>query len=687
MAVYLKDKIRNVAIIGHSGEGKTSLFEAILLKTKAIDRLGKVDDGTTVSDFDQEEINRRMSIAMSLSYVTYKDYKFNLIDVPGFFDYEGEMVAALTVADTAIIVTSASGNLSVGTEKAIDYCTEKGIPMLIFINGVNKENSDYMKTVEAIKEKYGNKIAPIELPIMNGYDMVGYVDILSQKAFDNDNKEMAVPAELAATAEELNGALTEFAAEANDELLEKFFSGEELSAEEKKSGCKLRMLNAELIPVVAGVAVVKPVLTNLLDNMISFFPSPAERPETQAENAAGEKISIVCDENGKFAAQVFKTMVDKFIGKVQMFKVASGKVKVGDLLYNIIKDENEKVSALLLLRGNKSEAADVLNAGDIGAFAKMNYTSTGDTLCDTSFKVKIAPIEYPEPVFSMAVSSAEKGKEDKVFGGLAKLLEEDPTFKLEKNLETLEMLIYGMGETQLDVLCKKLKNKEGVVAKLTEPKIPYRETIKKTVEQQGKYKKQSGGHGQYGDAHIRFEPKPEVDFEFGDEIVGGVVPKQYIPAVEKGLRESITKGVLAGYPVVGLRAVLFFGSYHDVDSSEMAFKMAASMAFKEGMAKANPVLLEPIMSVSVTVPENYMGDIMGDLNKRRGRIFGMETVNGKTVVKGEVPQAEMFKYATDLRSMTQGRGRFSMQFERYEEAPATTAQKVIEEYNKSQQQN
>lgn len=686
MAVYLKDKIRNIAIIGHSGEGKTSLFEAILFKNKAIERLGRVDDGNTVSDYDQEEINRKMSIALSLSYLSYKDYKFNILDVPGFFDYEGEMVSALTVADTAIIVTSAGGNLTVGTEKAIDFCTEKGIPMFIFINGVNKENSDYLKTVAAIKEKYGTRIAPIELPIMNEYEMTGYVDILSMKAYDNENNEIAVPADLSAVAAELNGSLTEFAAEANDELLEKFFSGEELTLEEKKKGCKIRMMNAELIPVVAGVAVVKPVITNLFENIISFFPSPDERPSRPAQNAAGEAVALSCNENEKFVAQVFKTIVDKFIGKFQIFKVASGKVKVGDILYNMTKEETEKVSSLLLMKGNKSEPVEMLQAGDVGAFAKMNYTSTGDTLCDVSFKVNLAPIEYPEPVFAMAVSSAEKGKEDKVFGGLAKLLEEDPTFRLEKNIETFDMLIYGMGETQLDVLCKKLKNKEGVVAKLSEPRVPYRETIKKTVEQQGKYKKQSGGHGQYGDAHIRFEPKPEVDFEFSDEIVGGVVPKQYIPAVEKGLRESILKGVLAGYPVVGLKAVLYFGSYHDVDSSEMAFKMAASMAYKEGLSKANPVLLEPIMSVNVTVPENYMGDIMGDLNKRRGKIFGMETVGGKTVVKGEVPQSEMFKYATDLRSMTQGRGRFSMQFERYDEAPATTAQKIIDEYNKSQQQ-
>lgn len=684
MAVYFKDKIRNIAIIGHSGEGKTSLFEAILYKTKAIDRLGKVDEGNTVSDYDQEEINRKMSIAMSLSYVYYKDYKFNFIDVPGFFDFEGEMIAALSVADTALIVTSANGSLTVGTEKAIDYCSEKGIPMYLFINGVNKENSDYFKTVDAIKEKYGNKISPLELPIMNGYDMTGFVDVLSMKAFDNDGNEIAVPAEISDKVEEYNMALTEFAAEADDELLEKFFSGEELTFEEKLSGCKKRMLASELVPVVAGVAVGKPVITNLLDNIIALFPSPAEMPSKTAEKASGEKAEIVCDENNKFAAQIFKTIVDKFIGKVQLFKVASGKVKVGEAVYNFTKDENEKVSSLLLLKGNKSESIDTIYAGDIGAFAKMNYTSTGDTLCDPSAKIKITPIEYPEPVFAMAVSSAEKGKEDKVFGGLAKLLEEDPTFKLEKNLETFDMLIYGMGESQLDILCKKLKNKEGVEAKLCEPKIPYRETIRKTVEQQGKYKKQSGGHGQYGDTHIRFEPKPEVDFEFDEEIVGGVVPKQYIPAVEKGLRECITKGVLAGYPVVGLRAVLYFGSYHSVDSSELAFKMAATAAYKDGLPKASPIILEPIVSVNVTVPESYMGDIMGDLNKRRGRIFGMETVEGKTVVKGEVPQAEMFKYATDLRSMTQGRGRFSMKFERYEEAPANISQKIIDDYNKAQ---
>lgn len=685
MGVYLKDKIRNIAIIGHSGEGKTSLLEAILAHTKAINRLGKVDDGNTVSDYDQEEINRKMSISMSLAYTDHKGYKLNFIDTPGFFDFEGEMISALTVADIALIVTSAAGILSVGTEKAIEYCAEKGIPMYIFINGVNKENTDFLKTVDAIRDRYGNKVTPIELPIMNGYDMVGFVDVISNKAYDTDNKEMSIPSNLVPKTEEFNNELTEFAAEADDELLEKFFNGEQLSVEEKKEGCKKRMLLTELIPVVAGVAVNKPIITNLLDNIITLFPSPADMPTKKGINEENEQTEISCDESGNFVGQIFKTIVDKFMGKVQLFKIYRGQVKVGDVLYNPNKRENEKISSLVVIRGNKTENVDILYAGDIGAFAKLNYTTTGDTLSASSEKITMPAIDFPAPIFSMAVSSAEQGREDKVFGGLAKLLEEDPTFRLEKNIETNQMIMSGMGESQLDILCRKLKNKEGVEANLEEPRIPYRETIRKTVEQQGKYKKQSGGHGQYGDAHIRFEPKPEVDFEFDDEIVGGVVPKQYIPAVEKGLRECIAKGVLAEYPVVGLRAVLYFGSYHAVDSSELAFKMAASLAYRDGLPKASPVLLEPIMSVSVIVPESYMGDIMGDLNKRRGRIFGMETVEGKTVVKGEVPQAEMFRYATDLRSMTQGRGRFSMQFERYEEAPSNIAQKVIEDYNKSKE--
>lgn len=685
MAVYLKDKIRNIAIIGHSGEGKTSLLEAILYSTKAIDRLGSVGAGNTVSDYDQEEVNRKMSITLSLAYTYYKDYKFNFIDVPGFFDFEGEMVSALSVADTALIVTSATGALSVGTEKAIEFCTENSIPMFVWVNGINKENSNYINTVNAIREKYGAKVAPIQLPIMNGYDCTGYVDVLAKKAFDLSGKETALPANLADTAEEFNMSLTEFAAEADDELLEKFFGGEELTAEEKQKGCKIRMLASELIPCIPGAAVGKVVLTNLLDLIISLFPAPSERPAKKATDASGKDIELVCDENGKFAAQIFKTIVDKFVGKLSLFKVASGKVKPGDVAYNTRKGDTEKISALMLLKGSKSEPVDMLYAGDIGAFAKLSDTKTGDTLCDPSNELTICPIDFPAPVISFAVSSAKQDEEEKVIASLYRLLDEDSTFKIEKNAETSEILISGVGEMQLDIICKKVKNKYGYEVLLREPRVSFRETVKKRVEAEGKHKKQSGGAGQFGQCSIRFEPgAADGEFEFVDEIVGGAIPRQFIPAVEKGLREAIKKGVLAEYPMVNLKCTVFDGKYHPVDSKEIAFITAAKLAYADGCAKANPVLLEPIVSVSVTIPESYMGDIMGDLNKRRGKIFGMETVNGKTVVKGEVPQAEMYRYATDLRSMTQGRGKFSIQFERYEEAPPTVSQKIIDDFKKSQ---
>lgn len=684
MAVYMKDKIRNIAIVGHSGEGKTSLLEAILFATKAIDRLGSVPAGNTVSDFDQEEINRKMSISLSLASTYYKDYKFNFLDVPGFFDFEGEMMAALSVADTAIIVTSATGTLSVGTEKAIETCTEKGVPMFVWVNGINKENSSYSATVEAIRAKYGVKIVPIEIPVMNGYDCTGYVDVVGKKAYDLNGKEIAIPGNLSASVEEYNGVITEAAAEADDELLEKFFSGEELTQDELFSGMKKRMNAAEIIPIVGGAAVGKPVLTNLLNNIVNLFASPAEGRKVQAVDSKGETIEIECDENGKFAAQVFKTIVDKFIGKLNLFKVASGKVKLGDQLLNTANSETEKVSALLAVKGGKTEAIDSLYAGDIGAFAKMSYTSTGNTLCDPANEVTIKPIDFPEPVISFAVSSPKQEDEEKVISSLYRLMDEDTTFKVEKNVETTEILLSGVGEMQIDILCKKVKNKFGYDVTLNEPKISFRETIKKTVEAEGKHKKQSGGAGQFGQCSIRFEPgAADGEFEFVDAIVGGAIPRQYIPAVEKGLREAIKKGVLAGYPMVNLKCTVFDGKYHPVDSKEIAFITAAKLAYADGCAKAGPALLEPIYSIKVTIPESYMGDIMGDLNKRRGKIFGMETVNGKTVVNGEVPLAEMFRYATDLRSMTQGRGKFSMKFERYEEAAPTLTQKVVEEYKKS----
>lgn len=686
MAVYHLDKIKNIALIGHSGEGKTSLLEAILFSTKAIDRLGRVDDGNTVSDYDQEEINRRISISMSTAYIYYKDYKINIIDVPGFFDFEGEMVAALTVADAAVVVAGATGAVAVGAEKAMDYCIEKGIPTMIFVNGVNKENSSYNKTVEAFKEKYGSRIMPMEIPLMNGTTMTGFIDLVQDKAFDNAGNEIKIPDALQAEYSEAHNNLLEMAAEADDEILEKFFAGEELTAKEKRVGLRKRIADAEITPIMAGVAVGNIVIANFLEHIVNLMPF-ADKKAVKYTAADGSEGTFNTSEEGKTAIRVFKSIVDPFVGKLLMFKVMRGKIASGDQLFNTNSEETEKIASMYILRGKKQEAADVLYAGDIGALAKLNYTSMGDTLSDASEKIKFPPLEFPEPVISLAVTAAEKGNEEKVIAGLTKLMEEDSTFRLEKNAETGEMLISGLGESQLDIVCKKLKNKYKVVAILNPPRVPYRETIKKKVEQQGKHKKQSGGHGQYGDAYIRFEPLYEGEFEFVDEIVGGVVPKQYIPAVEKGLRECIVRGVLAGYPVHGLKATLYFGSYHDVDSSEMAFKLAATNAYKEGLPKASPILLEPIMTVKVTVPEAYMGDIMGDMNKRRGRILGMESVNGKTVINAEAPMIELLRYATDLRSMTQGRGKFSMAMNRYEEVPPVLSQKIVEDYKKTQALN
>ncbi len=678
MPDFYKEKIRNIALIGHSGEGKSSLLEAILYHTKATNRLGKIEDGNTVSDYSPEEIERKMSINLTMAYAFYKDYKFNFLDVPGFFDFEGEMISALSAVDFAIICTGASGNFTVGTEKSLEYCVENKVPVLIYVGGVEKENADYLATVAAIKAKYPI-VNPIEFPIVANNSMTGFVSVLESCAFDRAYNKIDIPAELAEKYEEAREAVIEFAAESSDELLEKFFGGEALTVEEIKLGCKERIKACELAPCVAGVNVNDYFLANLLEHIADIMPSPAEAPEAVANLLSGEEIKVACNEESKFSGMVFKTIVDPFVGKLLLFKVKSGKVSVADNIYNTSRKEGERVTALYILRGKKQENVSTLFAGDIGALAKLNYTSTGDTLTADDNKLLFSPIMLPQLTMQLAVSAADGKSDEKVIAGLQRLAEEDPTISIEKHRETGDMLLSGIGESQLNITCLKLKNKFKVEAALNNPRIPYRETIRKTVEQQGKYKKQSGGHGQYGDVHIRFEPKLEVDFEFDDEIVGGVVPKQYIPAVEKGLRESLAKGVLAGYPVVGLRAVLYFGSYHDVDSSELAFKMAASLAYREGLAKASPYLLEPIYSIRVKVPEEYMGDVLGDLNKRRGRIMGMESGSGKAYINAEVPQAEIFRYATELRSMTTGLGTFTRTFARYEELPAQLTDRVVQE--------
>ena len=676
MAVYAKD-IRNVALIGHSGEGKTTLAEAILFNAGATDRLGKVDDGNSTMDFEQEEVARHISISLSVANCTYKGVKINLIDVPGYFDFECEMLEALSVADSAIIVTGATGSMTVGTEKALEYCTEHKIPSLIFVTGIDKENANYQATVDAIKQKYGKAVSII-VPELEGHKMVGYVDVVSCSYCNFNNKGATeIPAALKSAFDSARGSVIEIAAESDDELMMKFFDGEELTDEEVKKGFAAGLLGGTTIPVLAGSGLTNKGVINLMDTIVSSLPSPAIRP---AKDAQGN--TIAADDKAPTVLRVFKTIADPFVGRLSLFKVIRGTLKNGMTLKNVNSDANEKISTVYFMKGKKQESADCACAGDLAALAKLSATSTGDVLCEGA-EVTLAPIELPRPVYSRAVYAAKKGDEDKVFGGLSKLKDEDIAFTVTKDPETGEMLLSGLGETQLDVICKKLKSKFNCEAVLQDPRIPYRETIRKMAEAEGKHKKQSGGAGQYGHCKVRFEPgAADGVFEFVDAVVGGTVPRQFIPSVEKGLRTAIQKGVLAGYPMVNLKCTLFDGSSHPVDSKDIAFQMAAILAYKDGCVKAGPVMLEPIYELRITVPDNYPGDVMGDMNKRRGRIMGTEMVNGKQLVTAEAPLSEILKYATDLRSMTQGRGKYEMSYARYEEVPPASVAKIVEEAKK-----
>ena len=673
------NNIRNIAVIGHSGEGKTSVVEAILFNAHATDRLGKVVDGNTVTDSDEQEIARKMSISLSVAYAMWEGVKINLLDSPGFYDFEGEENEALRAAGGALIVTGASGSVSGGAEKAIDKCLKNKIPMVLFINGMDKENADYTGTVAALKEKYKGKIAPIQIPLMEGNKMVGYVNALTERAYrftGEGLKDIDIPADSKHTLVSMQESLAETAAENDEALMDKYFEEGTLSREDTIRGIRKGIHSVSTIPVMAGSATQNRGIINLIGEIVKYMPSAEERREMLATSLdTDDPVSITCEE-GPFAAQVFKTVVDPFVGKLNVMKVFRGTLKSGTTVYNATTGKTERINQIYLLRGKKQEPVSELSAGDIGAVNKLAATNTGDTLCDENVKVKFDPIHFPRPVLSMAIYAEKKGEEDKIFQGLNKLAEEDYTFTVTKNKETGEMLINGQGETHLDVINRKLKAKFNVSALLKTPKIAYRETIRKTVEAEGKHKKQSGGHGQYGHCKVRFEPF-DGEFEFAEEVVGGSVPKQYIPAVEKGLIECLPHGVLAGYPVTGLRAVLYDGSYHDVDSSEMAFKLAAALAFKEGLKNAKPVLLEPVMKLKIAIPENFLGDIMGDMNKRRGRILGIDMMEGMQVVNAEAPQAEIQRYATDLRSMTQGRGKFTAELARYEEVPAGEAEKIV----------
>ncbi len=678
--------IKNIAVIGHSGEGKTTLCEAMLFNAGAIDRMGKTPEGTTVMDFDETEKAKGISVYASLAHFNWKDMKINLLDLPGFYDFEGERHEGLAAAGGAVVVIGANGILPIGAESVIDYCLKFKKPLVVFINGMDKPNADYSGTVAALKDKYAGKLAPIQIPIMQNGKMTGYINSIQERAYEfstSGPKEIPVPDELKQAMDSMQDSLVETAAENDDVLLDKYFEQGGLSKQDAVRGIRKGIALGNVIPVMAGSALNNRGVINLMDEIVTYMPNANERKNAFATDLdADELIAVECEEDGPFAAQVFKTVYDSYTGKLNYIKIFRGRLRSGDTVLNADTGKEERIGQIFTVQGKKCELVSELTAGDIGAVNKLSDTDTNQTLCAVGTRITFDPIPFPRPCLSMAVKAANKGEEDKVYANLAKMREEDYTFSVAKNAETGELILSGQGETHIELLCAKLKSRFGISTVLTEPRIPYRETIKKVAEAEGKHKKQSGGHGQYGHCKVRFEPC-ESDFEFGDEVVGGAVPKQYIPAVEKGLRECLNRGVLAGYPVVGVKAVLYDGSYHEVDSSEMAFKAAAALAFKEGMKNACPVLLEPIVKLKTQVSGEYLGAVMGDISKRRGRISESITDGDITTVVAEVPLAETAKYATDLRSMTRGQGRFSSEFLRYEELPPQLAEKVIAEAEKN----
>ena len=685
MKDYQAKNIRNLTIVGHGSVGKTTLAEALLFTAGAIDRQGRVEDGQATMDYDPEEVKRSISISAAMAPLEWKDRKVNLVDIPGFFDFAGEQVGPMTVCEGALIVVGAVSGLDVGAEKAWAMCDKTHSSRMIVVNKMDQENANFQKALGSITDKYGSHIAPIELPIIENGKFAGVVCVLENKAFTGEGKTLKaidIPASMAGEVEAAREAIMEAAAGAEDELMEKYFENGELSQEDMMHGLRQGIVDGTVVPVVCCSSVSRIGMAKLLDNIIDLMPSPAGQVLEGTNPKTGEAVQRVCADDQPFSARVFKTMADPFVGKLSLLKVTSGTLDSATQLYNVNAEKTEKPGTIYILKGKQQSTTQKVCAGDLCALAKLQSLATGNTLCDQANPVQFADMEFPAPNISKAVYAKKAGEEDKIFSGLNRLMEEDPTIKVEKNVETAESVLSGLGEMSIDVVAAKLASKFKVECDLRDPKIPYRESIRKPIDVQGRHKKQSGGHGQFGDVKIRFRPNEDpndTEFHFVDSVVGGTVPRQYIPAVEKGLIDNIKHGVLAGFPVVGLTAELYDGGYHPVDSSEMAFKTAARLAFKQ-LTTASPVLLEPIYHVEVDVPDANVGDIYGDISKRRGRILGSEKVGDLQRVIGEAPLSEMFKYATDLRSMTQGRGSFTMKFERYEEVPANEAKKVIEAY-------
>ncbi len=684
--MYKVNAIRNICLLGHSGSGKSALAESLLYMTGAIDRMGKNADGNTVCDYDPEEIRRNISISTAVAPVEYNGCKINVLDAPGAFDFAGAVMEALSAADAAVLVASAKDGITVGFEKAWKYCEERNMPRVIYISKIDEDNSDFNAVVEALRDKYGAKAAPVVIPMVEGGKVNGVIDIVNNKAYQvqkNKRTQVAVPAAAAGAVEEWNEALKEGVAETSEEFMDKFFGGEDFTAEEMLTGLHQGTLDETICPIVCGSAINGIGSLTLLDTVCSLLPNP-EEGNTYAVEGADDEIKVTAAN----APMVFvwKTVSDQY-GKYSYVKVLGGEITSDTTLVNARTGETEKLGRMYTMCGKKASEVKSISCGDIAAIGKMDKVKTGDALCDPRKVVALKGIPYAEPCYSMAIAPKTKGQEEKVGTGLNRLNEEDPSFTIVNNAETHQLVLSGSGDQQLDVLVAKLKTRFGVEAVLSPAKIAFREKIKKKVEAHGRHKKQTGGSGQFGDVWVRFEPQEEQDdLIFDVAVVGGAVPKNFNPAVEKGLQEAVQKGPLAGYPMVGLKATLYDGSYHPVDSNEMAFKLAAILSFKEAMPNANPTLLEPVMSLQVIIPDSYLGDVIGDLNKRRGRVMGMNPDHdGNQVVEAEVPMAEMSSYAIDLRAMTQARGSFTMKFERYEEVPKVNQQKIIDDAKKNEE--
>lgn len=677
------EDIRSTALVGHGGSGKTSLSEAMLFDSGAISRMGKVEEGTTVSDFEPEEQKRQISINTSVLTLSYKGKTLYLLDAPGYADFIGDLRSAMSVADSTLIVISGVHGVEVQTEKAWEYSEDFKTPVAFFISKMDRENADFERTVKEIQEYISEKALPLFLPIGKEASFKGVVDVLNEVAFiykgdgSKNYETTSIPNEMMDQVKSARETLVERIVEADDELMMRYLDGEPLSTEELKPALRKAVRERIFFPILPGASTANVGIIQVLDTVAEIFPSPLEMPPRIARSGDTD-VEVVHDPNGLFSALCFKIMIDPYVGKLSFIRVYSGKLKNDQTIFNVNKNEEERISSFRLARGKEGEETPEITTGDILAIPKLHSTSVGDTLSVKGSSILFPPIDFPKPVYSVAVFPKSRADEDKLSNAIHKILEEDRTLSFVKNPETGDNVLSGMGDLHLDIVLSRIRERYNVELDIRTPKVPYRETIKKTAKAQGKYKKQTGGRGQYGDVWFELTPGERgLGVVFEDKVVGGAVPKNFIPAAEKGLREAASKGVIAGYPAVDFKCAIFDGSYHEVDSSEMAFKIAASMAFKKAFMEASPILLEPIMNVEVIVPEECLGDVMGDLNSRRGRIMGIDSRGRLQVVKAQVPLAEMFRYAITLRSMTSGRGTFTMEFANYEEVPGEIAKKII----------